>query len=80
MPPGHDARGATRALFGELATLRADVSIGIDVDALRWTRSRDEFVAWSEQLGTPLLHERVRYPGVVVVGEIVDWKSILPRQ
>jgi hypothetical protein len=45
-------------LFRELATLRADVPIGADVDALRWTGPRAEFAAWSERLGAPTLHER----------------------
>ena len=45
-------------LFRELATLRADAPIGVDVDALRWTGPRAEFAAWSERLGTPALHER----------------------
>jgi 5'-3' exonuclease len=45
-------------LFRELATLRADAPIGADVDALRWRGPRADFAAWSERLGTPLLHER----------------------
>jgi 5'-3' exonuclease len=45
-------------LFRELATLRADAPIGVDVDALRWTGPRAEFRSWSEQLGAPALHER----------------------
>jgi 5'-3' exonuclease len=45
-------------LFRELATLREDVPIGVDVDALRWTRPRADFAAWSERLGTPALHDR----------------------
>ena len=40
-------------LFRELATLRADAPIGVDVDALRWTGPRAEFEAWSERLGAP---------------------------
>jgi len=45
-------------LFRELATLRADAPIGVDVDALRWSGPRAEFAAWAERLGTPALHER----------------------
>ena len=45
-------------LFRELATLRADAPIGVDVDALRWTGPRPAFAAWSERLGTPPLQER----------------------
>jgi 5'-3' exonuclease len=45
-------------LFRELATLREDAPIGVDVDALRWTRPRADFAAWSERLGTPALHGR----------------------
>jgi 5'-3' exonuclease len=45
-------------LFRELATLRTDAPIGVDVDALRWTGPRADFRAWSERLGAPVLHER----------------------
>ena len=45
-------------LFRELATLRTDAPIGVDVDALRWTGPRAEFAAWSARLGAPALHER----------------------
>jgi 5'-3' exonuclease len=45
-------------LFRELATLRVDAPIGVDVDALRWTGPRAEFAAWSARLGAPALHER----------------------
>jgi 5'-3' exonuclease len=45
-------------LFRQLATLRADAPIGADVDALRWSGPRADFVAWSERLGPPSLHER----------------------
>jgi len=45
-------------LFRELATLRVDAPIAADVDALRWTGQRADFTAWSERLGTRLLHER----------------------
>jgi 5'-3' exonuclease len=63
-------RGATRLattlaeqreralLFRELATLRADVPIDADVDALRWRGPRVELAAWSDRLGTPAFHER----------------------
>jgi 5'-3' exonuclease len=45
-------------LFRELATLRLDVPLGADVDALRWTGPRADFAAWAARLGTPALHER----------------------
>jgi 5'-3' exonuclease len=45
-------------LFRQLATLRADAPIGVDVNALRWRGPRSDFVAWSERLGPPSLHER----------------------
>jgi 5'-3' exonuclease len=45
-------------LFRTLATLRADVPLGVEVDALRWTGPRADFKAWSERLGTPALHGR----------------------
>jgi 5'-3' exonuclease len=45
-------------LFRRLATLRDDVPLGADVDALRWTGPRAEFTAWSERLGTLSLRER----------------------
>jgi 5'-3' exonuclease len=45
-------------LFRELATLRADAPIGVDVDGLRWRGPRAELVAWSERLGAPALQER----------------------
>jgi 5'-3' exonuclease len=45
-------------LFRELATLRADAPIGVDVDGLRWLDSDAEFAHWSERLGAPALQER----------------------
>jgi 5'-3' exonuclease len=63
-------RGATRLaatlveqcervlLFRELATLRSDAPIGVDVDALRWPGPRPDFSLWAERLGTPSLYER----------------------
>jgi 5'-3' exonuclease len=45
-------------LFRTLATLRTDVPIGADVDALRWTGPRADFAAWSTRLGAPALYER----------------------
>jgi len=45
-------------LFRELATLRTDAPLGVDVDGLRWTGPRAEFAAWSARLGAPALHER----------------------
>ena len=53
------AEGYERALlFRELATLRADTPIGVDVDGLRWRGPRAEFAAWAARLGTPALHDR----------------------
>jgi 5'-3' exonuclease len=46
-------------LFRELATLRADAPIGVDVDGLRWRGPRPEFDVWSKRLGAPTLAERV---------------------
>jgi len=45
-------------LFRELATLRADAPLGVDVDALRWCGPRAEFASWAERLGAPELHAR----------------------
>jgi 5'-3' exonuclease len=45
-------------LFRELATLRADTPIGVDVDGLRWTGPRPELEKWAERLGAPELHAR----------------------
>jgi 5'-3' exonuclease len=53
------AENAERALlFRELATLRADVPLGTDVDALRWTGPAAEFEAWAARLAAPSLLER----------------------
>jgi 5'-3' exonuclease len=46
-------------LFRELATLRGDAPIGVDVDALRWRGPRAEFAAWVARLADPSLQERV---------------------
>jgi 5'-3' exonuclease len=45
-------------LFRELATLRPDAPIGVDVDALGWVGPRADFVKWAARLGAPALHER----------------------
>jgi len=45
-------------LFRELATLRPDAPIGVDVDGLRWAGPRAELATWSGRLGTPALHTR----------------------
>jgi 5'-3' exonuclease len=45
-------------LFRRLATLRGDVPIGADVDALRWHGPRADFAGWAERLGAPMLQER----------------------
>jgi 5'-3' exonuclease len=45
-------------LFRELATLRADAPIGVDVDGLRWRGPRADFAQWAARLGAPELHER----------------------
>jgi len=45
-------------LFRQLATLRADAPIGVDVDRLRWKGPRAEFADWARRFGAPALHER----------------------
>jgi 5'-3' exonuclease len=45
-------------LFRELATLRIDAPIEVDVDGLRWRGPRADFPTWSERLGSPPLQER----------------------
>ena len=45
-------------LFRQLATLRADAPIGVDVDGLRWKGPRAEFADWARRFGAPALHER----------------------
>src|SRR6266850_2360836 len=45
-------------LFRELATLRTDAPLGVDVDALRWRGPRAGFTAWATRLGAPQLHAR----------------------
>jgi 5'-3' exonuclease len=45
-------------LFRDLATLRTDAPLGVDVDALRWCGPRADFSVWAERLCTPSLHER----------------------
>ena len=45
-------------LFRRLATLRTDLPLGADVDALRWRGPRGDFAAWSERLAAPQLRER----------------------
>jgi 5'-3' exonuclease len=49
---------ARALLFRTLATLRADVPIGVDVDGLRWAGPRPDLSGWAERLGAPALHER----------------------
>jgi len=45
-------------LFRELATLRTDAPLGVDVDALRWRGPRAGFTAWATRRGAPQLHAR----------------------
>ena len=45
-------------LFRQLATLRLDAPIGVDVDGLRWTGPRGRLRGWAARLGAPALHER----------------------
>ncbi|MGH7449579.1 MAG: 5'-3' exonuclease [Longimicrobiales bacterium] len=45
-------------LFRTLATLRTDAPLFEDVDELRWEGPREEFEAWTERMGDPLLLER----------------------
>jgi 5'-3' exonuclease len=47
-------------LFRELARLRPDAPIGVDVDALRWKGPRDDFATWAERLGAPTLYVRAK--------------------
>jgi 5'-3' exonuclease len=51
-------QGDLARLFRELATLRTDAPIGVDVDGLRWSGPRANFMAWSARLGAPALRER----------------------
>jgi len=50
-------------LFRQLATLRADAPIGVQVDGLRWAGPHADFAAWSDRLGSPSLHERASILG-----------------
>ena len=53
------AEGRERALlFRELATLRMDAPIGVDVDGLRWRGPHPDFAVWADRLGAPQLHGR----------------------
>jgi 5'-3' exonuclease len=45
-------------LFRTLATLREDVPIPADVDALCWRGPGPDFAAWSDRLGSAALHAR----------------------
>src|SRR5262249_3262899 len=45
------------ALFRTLATLRADATIGVDVDGLQWQGPRADFEAGSVRVGAPGLYE-----------------------
>ena len=47
-------------LFRELATLRTDAPIRVDVDGLRWMGPRAEFARWTERLGAPALLVRAQ--------------------
>jgi 5'-3' exonuclease len=51
-------QGQRVRLFRTLATLRTDVPLGADVDALRWRGPGAAFAAWAARLGAPELHER----------------------
>src|SRR5205085_12589780 len=45
-------------LFKHLATLRTDVDLFDDVDALRWRGPTQSFAAWTERIGEPKLLQR----------------------
>jgi len=45
-------------LFKHLATLRTDVDLFDDVDALRWRGPTQAFAAWTERIGEPKLLQR----------------------
>ncbi|HUH13351.1 MAG TPA: 5'-3' exonuclease H3TH domain-containing protein [Longimicrobiales bacterium] len=47
-------------LFKNLATLRTDAPLFVDVDELRWRGPRPGFEAWVERMGEPRLLERCR--------------------
>ena len=58
-PP--DALGPRRQealLFKDLATLRTDAPLFLDVDELRWRGPTGEFPAWGERMNDPKLVER----------------------
>ncbi|HEX6132415.1 MAG TPA: 5'-3' exonuclease H3TH domain-containing protein [Longimicrobiales bacterium] len=47
-------------LFKQLATLRTDAPLFLDVDELRWSGPREAFAAWTGQAGDTRLLERAR--------------------
>lgn len=47
-------------LFKDLATLRVDAPLFVDVDELRWTGPTDDFDAWVDRMEAPRLRKRVR--------------------
>jgi 5'-3' exonuclease len=59
-------------LFRELATLRADAPIGVDVAALRWTGPQADFAAWAARLGAPALQDRAAKLAASRAGESPD--------
>jgi 5'-3' exonuclease len=56
-------------LFRDLATLRADAPIGVDVDALRWRGPRPDFERWAAHVGAPQLSERAGRLAAAQAGE-----------
>ncbi|MGZ6988929.1 MAG: hypothetical protein ACXVH0_08215, partial [Thermoanaerobaculia bacterium] len=47
-------------LFKNLATLRTDAGLFLDVGELRWRGPSNDFAAWTERLGDARLLERSR--------------------
>jgi 5'-3' exonuclease len=66
-PPGVLGNGLELALlFKRLATLRTDVALFTNVEALRWRGPTAAFAAWAERAGAARLLERCVKAGVAV--------------
>jgi 5'-3' exonuclease len=66
-PPGVLGNGLELALlFKRLATLRTDVALFTNVEALRWRGPTAAFAAWAEHAGAARLLERCVKAGVAV--------------
>jgi 5'-3' exonuclease len=66
-------------LFRELATLRADAPIDVDVDGLRWLGPGPEFARWAERLGAPALQERAARLAAARAGSPSGARGAPPR-